>query len=55
MNTPVGWLGMDDMPALQNMRLIGRKRPADALDAIPAWLLARVRRDNPSILDVTKS
>ncbi len=55
MNTPPAWVGMGDVPALQNMRLVGRKLRADAFDAIPAWLLERVRRDNPSILDVPKS
>jgi hypothetical protein len=55
MNTTNAWLGMGDVPALQNMRLVGRKLRADAFDAIPAWLLERVRRDNPSILDVPKS
>lgn len=55
MNAFAGWLGMEDMPGLQNMRLVGRKVPADALDALPPWLLARVRKDNPSILDVPKS
>jgi hypothetical protein len=54
MNAFAPWLGMDDMPGVQNMRLIGRKLPLAELDRVPAWMLERVRREHPSFLDVPR-
>lgn len=54
MNAPMAWLGMDDPATVQNMRLVGRKVRADALDVLPRWLLERARRDHPAFFDVPK-
>jgi hypothetical protein len=54
MNAPMSWLGIDDPGVVQNMRLIGRKVRADALDVLPPWLLERARRDHPTFFDVPK-
>ena len=54
MNGFMASLGFDGAPGVQNMRLVGRKVRADALDAVPAWLMDRVRRDHPTFLDVPK-
>lgn len=45
MNGFVDWLGMSDVPGLQNMRLVGRKF-RDGAD-VPVWLVERIARDHP--------
>jgi hypothetical protein len=52
MNSFADWLGMADVPGVQNLRLAGRKRPHTDVDAIPGWLRARIARDHPGFLDV---
>jgi hypothetical protein len=55
MNAFAPWLGMDGTPGVQNMRLIGRKLPLARLEELPAWLLERVRREQPTFLDVPRT
>jgi hypothetical protein len=50
LNSFVGWLGMDSMPGVQNMRLIGAKCRADDHDVVPAGLRARIEADHPGFL-----
>lgn len=52
MNSFAGWLGMDGMPGVQNMRLVGRKLRVTQLEMLPPWLLERARRDHPTFLSV---
>jgi len=55
MNSFARWLGMDDTPGIQNMRLVGRKHRATDLAAVAPWLLERVRHDHPDFLNVPNS
>ena len=52
MNSFAAWLGMDGVAGVQNMRLAGDKRRSTDLAAVAPDLLARVRRDHPTFLQV---
>ncbi len=55
MNSFVGWLGMDGMAGVQNMRLSGvKRRPRDVAASVAPDLLARIRRDHPTFLGVPR-
>lgn len=54
MNSFAGWLGMDDVPGVQNMRLAGAKRRPTELDAVDPDVMSWVRREQASILEVPK-
>ncbi len=55
MNSFVGWLGMDGMAGVQNMRLSGvKRRPRDVAASVAPDLLARIQRDHPTFLDVPR-
>lgn len=52
LNSFADWLGFGALDGAQSLRLAGIKRPHAALDAIPAWLRARVQREHPGFLEL---
>jgi hypothetical protein len=52
MNSFADWLGLGDMPGVQNLRLAGRKVRHTEREAIPACLRERIGRDHPTFVDL---
>lgn len=50
LNGFVDWLGMDGVPGIQNMRLIGAKCRDDDDRVIPDWLRERISKEHPNFL-----
>lgn len=50
LNSFVGWLGMDGIAGVQNMRLVGRKCRIDDRGAIPDSLYARLASEHADLL-----
>jgi len=50
LNGFVGWLGMDGVPGIQNMRLIGVKCRDDDDSVVPSWLRERLVTEHPDFL-----
>lgn len=53
LNSFVGWLGMQDVPGIQNMRLVGAKCRDDDAGAIPPWLRERIAAEHGELLGAT--
>jgi hypothetical protein len=54
LNSFVGWLGMQDVPGIQNMRLVGAKCRDDDQGAIPPWLRERIATEHGELLGAAK-